>query len=227
VQDSETLPYQVGPLSDGAFAICNFGFHGYGPHQMLAALEQGLVERIVTNRVAYVIYQGLAAHVARSAGIAGWGNHGPEYRLSRSGEAVYVGHFDDLLSPFWDRIAWQIGKSFIWQGLTKKNRPATRREERLLVAIVTKARDYVKATWPDAEFHVVFWDGSKQAERIVGALGERNIRIHRITSILPDEDGERDAYTIKPGVDGHPTALAYGKMAEYVVGSILKERPRD
>jgi len=43
--DDATMPYRVGVISGGKYQIRNFGFHGYGAHQMLSALEAGVVER--------------------------------------------------------------------------------------------------------------------------------------------------------------------------------------
>jgi hypothetical protein len=45
VEDREAMPYLVGELSK--YIVYNFGFHGYGAHQMLSALEYGIVDRIV------------------------------------------------------------------------------------------------------------------------------------------------------------------------------------
>ena len=42
VEDDEALPYVAGILSEGKYRVYNFGYRGYGPHQMLAALESGL-----------------------------------------------------------------------------------------------------------------------------------------------------------------------------------------
>lgn len=49
VNDNETAAYQVGEMSSGNYRIFNFGFKGYGPHQMLSAIEHSLVEDIVLD----------------------------------------------------------------------------------------------------------------------------------------------------------------------------------
>ena len=47
VADHETLPSLVGQKTGGRFRAYNVGFHGYGPHQMLYALEHGVIEQVV------------------------------------------------------------------------------------------------------------------------------------------------------------------------------------
>lgn len=52
-----------------AFVAIAFGFHGYGPHQMLSALESGLARSIADCDTRHVIYLALVEHVQRSAGL--------------------------------------------------------------------------------------------------------------------------------------------------------------
>jgi hypothetical protein len=46
LKDDETQPFQVGAQSGGRDRTFNFGFQAYGPHQMLAAMEHGMVRRV-------------------------------------------------------------------------------------------------------------------------------------------------------------------------------------
>jgi len=41
LENEEAMPYRVGLLGQGRLRVYNFAYHGYGPHQMLAALELG------------------------------------------------------------------------------------------------------------------------------------------------------------------------------------------
>ena len=88
------MPYQVSRKTHGIYRVYNFGFHGYGPHQMLSALEHSLVEGIVECVPQYAIFQALVSHVSRSAGSASWEQHGPKYILGKDGQVHYVGSFD-------------------------------------------------------------------------------------------------------------------------------------
>src|SRR5207247_10000624 len=60
VNDDQTFPYLVGLKTEGRYRIYNFAFSGYGPHQMLAALQAGRVARIVLCRSTRVIYLTIA-----------------------------------------------------------------------------------------------------------------------------------------------------------------------
>jgi hypothetical protein len=85
VEDDTTTAYQVGQRLEGRYRIFNFGFHGYGPHQMLSALESGLAKSISSCNARYVIYLVLVEHVQRPAGLALWDLEGPRYLLAANG----------------------------------------------------------------------------------------------------------------------------------------------
>ena len=70
VNDDETMPHRGGVATKGKYRVFNFGYAGYGPHQMLAAIEGGLVDEIVIEPPKYVIYQAIPHHVERAAGLA-------------------------------------------------------------------------------------------------------------------------------------------------------------
>jgi hypothetical protein len=93
VNDDETMPFRVGMKIDNKYRIYNFGVIGYGPHQMLAAIEFGLVEKVLKCLPKYFIFQTSPGHIKRSAGQASWDQHGPLYQVGLSGEAEYKGSF--------------------------------------------------------------------------------------------------------------------------------------
>lgn len=227
VEDDEAMPWVVGVLS--GYRPYNFGFHGYGPHQMLAALEEGLVgETVADCRVRAVIYQAIADHAARAAGTRSWDPHGPHYRLLPGGDVTRDGHFDDPDPPpngFLPFLEWklgnQLGKSRI---LARILPPTIRLEEHLplFVGIVDTSRRRVKAAWPAASFHVLLWDGTfsdQQLETVLGSLGREDVPVHLVGDILPPLP-EGESYGI--GNDGHPNRRAHRALAEYVVARILR-----
>ena len=86
----------------GDYATYNFAVHGYGTHQMLAAIENGLVASSVKEDVRYVFYQAIyPEHLYRLAGLRSWGEHGPKYILDSHRQPLYVGHFDDDMCQRW------------------------------------------------------------------------------------------------------------------------------
>jgi hypothetical protein len=109
VNDHESMPYIVGTLQKRK--AHNFGFHGYGPHHMLSAIQNGLVP----CKPKLIIYQALVRHVARAAGHTHWDKHGPKYVL-REGRLEYDNHFDDVEKSFLEKkIDTQLTKSSFYK----------------------------------------------------------------------------------------------------------------
>ena len=96
------MPYLVGERSGNRFRVYNFGFHGYGPHQMLAALTGGRVQDTVDCQPTHVVYQAIVPHVERVSGLATWDRHGPRYVETQDGGVRLAGRFDDTeVKPPW------------------------------------------------------------------------------------------------------------------------------
>ena len=100
--DDETLPYQVGIMSGGEYRVHNFAAGGYGPHQMLAALETGFVDDVTDCVPKYIIYQSIDSHLWRASGHAFWDKRGPRYALV-SDTVELRGNFDDPLEFSFER----------------------------------------------------------------------------------------------------------------------------
>jgi hypothetical protein len=94
VDDDEAMPWLVAATSGGRYRARNFGFAGYGPHQMLAAIEAGIVERTARCQPTHAIYQAVYHHVLRSAGKWSWDHRGPRYVLTDRGDVERNGSFD-------------------------------------------------------------------------------------------------------------------------------------
>ena len=231
LNDEETMPYLVGKLSQNN--TYNFGFYGYGPHQMLSALEWGLVERIVDCRPKMGIYQVPRTHVLRSAGLSKWDKHGPRYILLSDGTVKFDGHFDDE-SPaatrdesaaFSSRIIIQLNKSFLFRKYIENILPYSDEAIELFIAIVEAAKNEFTGRFPGSDFHVIFWDykpNHRDSKRILEELSRRGIEIHLISNILPNFKRQKEQYEISP-YDLHPNALAQEIIAQYVVDFILNE----
>lgn len=245
LQDNETLPYQVGLQSGGRWRTFNFACGNYGPHQMLAALEDGRVARVLDSRPQYAFYVAIPIHVARVAGKIATGKGAPRYRLDTAGTPRLDGHFgDEIRSPgfleaqvlyrFPEVVPWvdsQFRKSAIYRMVANSDSPTTHGDVRLLMAVVRKSREILEADYPGIEFHVIFWPSHFVEYRalyqeMLDGFRRLNIPVHRVEEILPGYDREvptRDQteYLIAP-TDGHPNALANRLLAGYVVNKILE-----
>ena len=224
VEDDEALPYVAGVLSEGKYRIYNFGYRGYGPHQMLAALESGLVDSIIDCIPKVVIYQGLVGHVMRSAGLSVWDTHGPRYVLADTGEAVRHGNFDDSDSPLYGFLQGNLKKSLAVMTLGYNR--YTDYKLNLMVAILDKSRNLVAERYPDSEFHVIFWDGcaTKEPESVGRILTDKfarkDFQLHQVSQIVEDICAKRDDYMIKG--DGHPNKFVHDKIARYVAKEMFR-----
>jgi len=226
VEDDEAMPYLVGVLS--GFRVYNFGFQGYGPHQMLAALQQGLVsERIGSCQPEAIIYTMIHGHIRRVAGKTAWDKHGPRYVLLPGGHLEYAGHFDDpgghgsgWLALLRSKLGSQLHKSYTFSRVVPEHE-----EVDLLLAVVEASNEEAMKIWPATSFEIILWDDrphSAEMRSIGDSLQGSGIPVHRIEDILPPLP-EGESYRLSPDND-HPNAKAHRKIAEYVVDNILHAR---
>jgi hypothetical protein len=224
VDDDETMPYFTGTKTNGHYRIYNFAYRGYGAHQMLSALDHGIVDSIIEGTPRYAIYQAITDHVPRAAGLKRWGKHDPKYVLNDDGEAVYKSSFDEAggLMPRW--LISELMKSKIAEAIAQSywNRHAyDGANVELFAAVVGAARDIVETRYRGCEFHVILWDSRKPApDGIAGELARQGLRVHRISDILPERSRYHEKYKISKH-DHHPSAFAHERIAEYVTSSII------
>jgi hypothetical protein len=229
VEDHETMPYRVGTLTGGRYAVRNFAFSGYGPHQMLAAIEGGLVERAARCLPRYAIVPTHYHHALRAAGVWTWDRHGPRYVLNDNGRPVRSGNFDSDEDP--TRVLRALEKSAVADKLRRRGmdlgaNDATPEDVVLYRAIVLESHDRLRKIWPDLEFHIILWDafeGVGHYPLFDERFNAAGITIHSIGQILPPV-ANWDA-TYKLPRDIHPNAHAHDLIAQYVVREILKIRP--
>ncbi|MDH3317789.1 MAG: hypothetical protein OER43_18745, partial [Gammaproteobacteria bacterium] len=219
LDDDQSMPYRVGARYGGDVRVYNFGFHGYGPHQMLAALEHGWVASVVSGPVAAVVYQAIPAHVARSAGRAPWDREGPWYRLDGQGRARFAGHFDDRLGA---RVAAVLDRSFTYRRIFGLERGVSDGDLALFAAIVARAREEASRRFPASRFVVLLWgyQDDPTFERVLAALRGRRLSVALIRDILPGYDDDPQRYQIGPH-DRHPNPLAQDLIAAYLVEDLL------
>jgi len=219
VNDEETIPYWTGIKTHGKYPIYNFGFRGYGPHQMLSALEHGMVDTIIECKPKYAIYQAIYAHINRAAGFAAWDEHGPKYTIKKNGKITYSGNIDnDNLTIFKRKLRSQIKKSLIFRKIKILDRYFDRGNINLFAEIVNTSSQIIETRYPGSEFHMILWANKK--DELSKKLEKKGIRVHYISDILTDYPEKQAKYLIKN--DGHPNSLANKIIAEYVVNKIIR-----
>lgn len=222
VQDEESMPYRLGVNTGSELTVYNYGFHGYGPHQMLAALERGMVESGVNEPVTDVIYQTIPDHVYRAVGRAFWDRSGPRYVMDEEGGVHYAGRFDDgkgLLEKALDQL---LQKSQVYQRLFGLQKRISAQDIDLYVGIIDRARQVLLQQYPGVNFSVVLWGypGTEVFDEIYAALVDRGIRVYRVVDILPEYADEPWQYELHPQ-DDHPNSLAHGLIADYIAQEII------
>jgi len=219
VNDDETLPYQTGLKTGGRYRVENFGFEGYGPHQMLAALESGLVDSLAQKPVLHVVYQAIYGHVKRVTGRAEWDRSGPRYEI-RDGEAVFAGRFDQVETGKW-RVLWErnLAKFRIGQRIRQRGIPFNSRDIDLFAAIVDRARGICRRKYPTSTFTVLFWDetGVDVCQEIIEKLRKRNLNVVLLSGVLPELE-KNDGLPLRLGPrDRHPNSETHARLAEFLI----------
>lgn len=223
VNDVQTLPYRVGSGANGRFAIYNFADNGWGPHQMLAAVEHGIVKKTIECQPRYAIYQGVPEHVNRVSGKVTWSSTGPKYRLDDNGFPAYSGQFDDPHpNAVIEKIVQQLQKSLLFRRLARRK---TQSDVDLLIAIINRARIDLEQSYPRLEFHVIFWDKPdiKYSTDILLGLHDAGLKVHSVSEILPDYASAESRHLLIN--DNHPNTLAYAAIAEFVLDNIIADSP--
>lgn len=216
VADSECLPAQLQILSEGRLRAHNMAFHGYGPQQMLASLQNQREGYSVGEApVALAVYGALLPeHFQRVAGRTTWDLEGPNYQV-KDGGALYAGPFR---APWRAAILKTWSKSHFFRRYLKLQIPANDPEQNRdrFLAVVEASQKLVKERY-GADFLVILWSPSPEmSERVSQLLGERGIEAVGVHTIMPDFFSNTD-YQLKSPVEQHPSALAHRRIAEYLL----------
>jgi hypothetical protein len=235
LNDQETMPYRVATRTGEKFRVYNLAFPTHGAHQMLAALDHGLVGKEVDcapQDINYIIYVATPDHVRRAAGLREIDfRHGPRYVLGADGNVSYQGQFGEDGTKM-EKIGIQLAKSSLYRKLVGGDAIYTRRyngaDVTLYLAIVGAARTQIKNAYPNAEFHVLAWSNDAKdkdkalASQIIKGFSDKGFAVHRVEDILPGSSDNKAEYFLG-GWDLHPNAMADDRIAQFVVRDILKQ----
>ena len=220
VGDEDTLPWLTSVASGRRHHVHNFSFGGWGPHQMLAALEAGEVESSLDCEPTHAIYVSVHDHVRRVAGRSPWDPHGPRFELREDGRLARNGNFDDR--PSLVRSWPWLGKSEVLRILSEHFVPAQTDFDRF-AAVVAESRDRLASRWPGIDFRVLLWDKRwKHDPEYWEGLRRRGLRVDFVSEILPDQREHASRYAISPH-DGHPNRTANERIAAWIAREVLDE----
>lgn len=217
VSDHETMPYFFAKEGGGKFNVYNLGFHGYGPHQMLRALETERLKTIVDGPVHLVIYQGFQSHVDRVAGNTFWDHYGPRYTVMPDGSVKYQGPFHGKSYKFfYDLFRHSALYVFIQERVIQlhsfdsENIP-------LYLGVLEQSRRMVEHNL-HAPFHVLFWDkgaGNILTDQIVKKFEDKQFGLIKVSQIIPEIEANQKLYTLSP-YDTHPNPTAHHLIGKYL-----------
>lgn len=224
VNDEETLPYQVGRKLYGTYRIYNFGVNGYGTHQMLALVEQGIAFDIIDESPQYAVYYAIIDHVYRLSGLRTWDTRGPKYIFNKAGQVEFAGQFDDPINNLPQnyinrKIQSYLEKMYLYKLMNARTRQINSKDVDLFLGILAKSEYLLKKRYPNIRFHIIFWDDdSKYSTEIIQKLQQNGYNLHIISNILPGYPNNSSEYLKL----GHPNPLSYELLADYVIKHILR-----
>lgn len=217
VNDDETLPSAVAMKTGQRYQVYNFGYSGYGPHHMLAAIEGALVDDAIDCRPTHAIYQSHPHHVLRAAGKWWWDRYGPRFVLSDDGKVERQGNFDDGASSLLGAAA---DSSPLAMQLLDNVRP-TPEDTVLTEAIVDRSRRLLDERYPGIEFHIIHWDVGDPP--LFEGWEQRGVEVHPLSEMIDFKNPAWAEEYLLPH-DVHPKARTYSLIADHVVGGILEPK---
>lgn len=236
VQDHETAAYQLGALSGGSRRMYNFAFTGYGPHQMLAQLQRGIVKGLAackSGEPVVAVYQTLPNNVGRVAGLGGWDLYGPRYVLLDERRVIYRGRFDQgdaILNDRWyvkKRALRWLSKTQLYQRTIGRSRKTNGFDDERYLAVVEASAKALEEQFPGSRFLVIVWedlderrsDPGSLAWRMWHGLKRRGLDARMIKDVLPGYEQNRRRYHIEN--DAHPSPEAHRLLASYLYEQLI------
>jgi hypothetical protein len=207
VEDDQTLPYYFVHDSRGAFEGFNFAGEGWGPHQMLREIENGLVRR-VAGRPDLAIYEVIPDHLRRVAGRAPW-EDGPKYELCPGDEACYSGAYRSTYYSLFRRRfneSWTV--KYFDDHFARLSRPS---DIPLFLAVLKRTRTLLEKS--GTRLIIVLWDENDLARTMMRALRANRFDVIALSSVVPEEARKGHPLT---QLDRHPSPETNKAIAMYL-----------
>lgn len=218
LKNNETFAWTTS-LNTG-YKVCNFSFHGYGPHQMLAGIEKGIYAEVIKNTlVTNAVYVAIPTHPGRSGGWSFWDTYGPKYAVDANGEAQYKSNFNNLVSAYFFKA---LSKSAIYRKFQQALAlNAHDYNVKLATAIVCKSKKLLQKKYPGIKFFVLYWG---PLDDFCKALKQADIEIVMIKDIISDYFTHINNYQIK--TDHHPNVRCARLIGNYLSRKIISQNEK-
>jgi hypothetical protein len=214
--DTSTLPFYFNDLVNRKFKVFNYGFHGYGPHQMLATIENRIskdMEGCKNEKIA--IYSFIPFHVARAAGYSGWDQDGPMYEIVN-------GSLEKVI-PFKNRIPHVLNEKIRLSHIYKKfftNKLPSKHDLIRTIEIIKKSKEILAKK--NIKMYVFIWNDDKSwlysyfsLDYFTNEMLKSDIKTFLLTNSVADYSKNKKNYILSDD-DKHPNALVNKKIANYL-----------
>jgi hypothetical protein len=216
LDNDETFAWICGEKT--GYKVLNFAFHGYGPHQMLAGIENGLVEKNLENSTpVFALFTTIPWHPERSGGWADWDAYGPKYELDSENILHYKGPFNSKLMVYFYKA---MLKSRIFTKFYRAIASSDARHDvKRAVSIVNKSEALIKKKYPEIKFLVLYWGPEDDYSK---ALKKAGLRVIMIDEVIAEYSKNIDKYQIE--IDGHPNRKAARMVGNYLSNLVVKQK---
>lgn len=211
VNDDQVFPAVFQAMHHNHIKAFNFGFKGYGPHQMLRRLQTDFtLDKVAQFKIKKVIYLAIPDHIRRAAGGAPWDSKGPYYDFNDSEELIFKGPFQpDNFSPFFKwpspfaAVDWfsEHLTSFILH-LPKNKEHNTKR----FIEILSATQKLVTQKYNAPLIVLLWWTEEEGVTQIESQLHNKGIATIRLNTHLPYIKG-----------DTHPNWEAHKEIANVLM----------
>jgi hypothetical protein len=215
LNDDDTYPAKLGALLGPGYQVFNFGFPGYGPHQMLAQIEHGcLTDLRARFSKVIAIFSTIGGHEQRPLWTA-WDKFGPRYELRR-GKPVFAGYFSDASSESGteDGLYKPLRNCLVYRNIFRYMQEHREDPMTLYTALVRES-DRLTREQCGVPLTVMLWPGAPFRANLE-AVGVLCLDMSDL--FPPFNSPEYADYTIP--LDGHPNArateIAARALAEYI-----------
>lgn len=217
INDSETLPAQFAALNPG-YAVYNYAFIGYGPQQMLALLESGVLRSQIPSMHGILLYGAIPDHVRRAAGsytALSWGSDFPRY-VNINDELKRKGSFAQSrrrLTTFYEYLRRSPSLDYVAKYLDAKLSFRSS-QWRSFLDIVKKSQSLFREQF-HGELLVFFWPTSPRSfDSLADSVRSRGIPVLD----LEPRSMQLDDESIFVPYDVHPS----GRFNEYMADALTR-----
>lgn len=212
VENNETFPYYFSEFAL-EYMPYNYGFHGYGPQEMLAKLQYNSLTKEIKEIQGIGIYLYLPdTHEQRAIGnmsvFNGWGKNMPFYTFDFHRNLMRKGSFSSG-RPVISYLYSLLGQSYVikYFGIQFPSK-LTEKHYRLTAKIIEEAKNEFNKKFMSDHFYVIIYPNTTR-KNIIPYLQKAGIIYFDYSDLF---DSSLEQYNIIG--DGHPSSEAYKILAK-------------